>query len=101
MNKVALTLRDFNRLFCDEEAARAWFEHARWPDDPVCPGCGCVGTATWLAGVRRWQCRPCRRQFSVTVGTPMHRTHLPLLIWAQAIYLIVASSKGISAVKMA
>jgi hypothetical protein len=30
----------------------------------------------------------------------MHRTHLPLLIWAQAIYLIVASSKGISAVKM-
>jgi hypothetical protein len=31
----------------------------------------------------------------------MHRTHLPLLVWAQAIYLIVASSKGISAVKMA
>ncbi len=30
----------------------------------------------------------------------MHRTHLPLLTWAQAIYLIVASSKGISAVKL-
>lgn len=30
----------------------------------------------------------------------MHRTHLPLLVWAQAIYLIVASSKGISAMKM-
>jgi hypothetical protein len=31
----------------------------------------------------------------------MHRTHLPLLVWAQAIHLVVASSKGISAVKMA
>lgn len=42
----------------------------------------------------------CRHQFSVTVGTPMHRTHLPLLTWARAIYLIVASSKGISAMKL-
>ena len=33
-------------------------------------------------------------------GTPMHRTHLPLLTWAQAIYLTVSSSKGISAVKL-
>ncbi len=30
----------------------------------------------------------------------MHRTHLPLLTWAQAIYLIVVSSKGISAKKL-
>lgn len=30
----------------------------------------------------------------------MHRTHLPLLTWLQAIYLIVASSKGISANKL-
>lgn len=27
----------------------------------------------------------------------MQRTHLPLLVWIQAIYLIAASSKGISA----
>lgn len=31
----------------------------------------------------------------------MHRTHLPLLTWAHAIYLIVSSSKGISAMKLA
>lgn len=42
----------------------------------------------------------CHHQFSVTVGTPMHRTHLPLLTWAHAIYLIVAASKGISAMKL-
>ncbi len=30
----------------------------------------------------------------------MHRTHLPLLTWAHAIYLIVSSSKGVSAMKL-
>ncbi len=101
MNKASLSLRDFNRLFLNEEATRTWFEDARWPDGPVYPGCGRVKSATWLSAVRRWQCRPCRRQFTVTASAPMHRTHLPLLVWAQAIYLSVAPSKGISAVKMA
>lgn len=100
MTDTALTLRAFNDLFPNEDAARAWFESARWPDGPVCPVCGCVNHACWLRTIRRWECTACRRQFSVTAGTPMHRTHLPLLTWAQAIYLIVASSKGISAVKL-
>ena len=100
MTDTALTLRAFNDLFPDEDAARAWFERARWPDGPVCPVCGCVNRSCWLRTIRRWECTACRRQFSVTAGTPMHRTHLPLLTWAQAIYLIVASSKGISAVKL-
>lgn len=50
--------------------------------------------------VRRWSCGGCTKQFTVTAGTPMHKTHLPLLKWVQAIYLIVASSKGISSVKL-
>jgi transposase-like protein len=100
MNMGTLSLRAFNELFPDEVSARAWFERARWPDGPVCPSCGAVDRAYWLKTVRRWECCVCARQFSVTVGTPMHRTHLPLLTWAQAIYLVVASSKGISAVKL-
>ena len=75
--------RAFNVLFPDEDAVRAWFERARW-----------------LKTIRRWECTACRRQLSITAGTPMHRTHLPLLTWAQTISLIVASSKGISAVKL-
>ncbi len=100
MTDTALTLRAFHDLFPDENAARAWFERARWPDGPICPVCGCVDHACWLRTIRRWQCTACHRQFSVTAGTPMHRTHLPMLTWAQAIYQIVASSKGISAVKL-
>jgi len=100
MSNSALSLRAFNDLFPDEAAARRWFEAARWPDGPVCPGCGCVNAALWLKTRCKWRCRPCGAEFTVTSGTPMHRTHLPLLTWAQAVYLIVASSKGISAKKL-
>ena len=34
--------------------------------------------------------------FSVTAGTPMGETRLPLPKWFAAIFLIVTSSKGIS-----
>lgn len=95
-----MSLRAFNDLFPDEDAARAWFERARWPDGPECYHCGVVGNAAYMPKTKFWHCKACKRQFSVTAGTPMHRTHLPLLTWAHAIYLIVASSKGISAKKL-
>lgn len=38
----------------------------------------------------------CRRQTSVTAGTIMHKTHLPLLTWFYAIFLMSVNKKGIS-----
>ena len=37
----------------------------------------------------------------MTVGTPMEDSRLPLHVWYLAMYLILASSKGISSVKLA
>ena len=37
----------------------------------------------------------------MTVGTPMEDSHLPLRTWYFAMYLILASSKGISSVTLA
>ena len=93
-----MSLRAFNEMFPDEDAARAWLERARWPNGPECYHCGVIGNATYMPKTSFWHCKTCKKQFSVTAGTPMHRTHLPLLTWAHAIYLIVASSKGISAI---
>ena len=42
-------------------------------------------------------CRSCDHQFSVTAGTIMHRTRLPLRYWFVAIYLMCQSKKGMSA----
>ena len=95
-----MSLRVFNVLFPDEAAARLWFERARWPNGPECYHCGVVGNAAYMPRTKFWHCKACKKQFSVTAGTPIHRTHLPLLMWAQAIYFIVASSKGISSLKL-
>jgi hypothetical protein len=87
--------------FSTDEACRAHLESVRWPQGPVCDRCGSVDEATPVGGRPGfWQCRPCGKQFSVTAGTPMHGTHLPLHVWYLAMYLILASSKGISAVKL-
>ncbi len=46
-------------------------------------------------------CLECGKSFSVTSGTPMHKTHLSVCIWIIAAYMIASSSKGISSLKLA
>ena len=83
------------RKFGTDEACRAHLESVRWPDGPVCDRCGTINDAIPVEGrAGFWRCRPCGKQFSVTAGTPMHGTHLPLHVWYLAMYLILASSKG-------
>src|SRR5207249_6264116 len=47
-----------------------------------------------------WKCRGCRKQFTVTVGTVMERSHIPLSTWLLAFHLMSASKKGFSAHQM-
>ncbi len=88
-------------IYNDDAAARAHLEGLRWPHGPVCPHCGTVDQATRLAGEAHrpglLECRACRRQFSVTVGTVFERSHVPLHKWVLATHLMSASKKGISA----
>ncbi len=90
----------------DEDAAREYIEKMCWPDGPVCPHCGVVNKASKLhpradskSPVRKgvWQCRNCERQFTVTVGSVIEDSHIPLHKWLLAIHLMLSSKKGISA----
>jgi transposase-like protein len=79
-----------------EDKCRAYLEELRWPDGPVCPRC----EGTTISRIRKrnqFDCDSCRYQFSVTAGTLMHDSHLPLFKWFLAIYLMVESKKSISA----
>ncbi len=87
-------------------AAREYLEAKRWPDGPVCPHCGVIGEAYQLKPkaeskrpVRKgvWKCKPCRKQFTVTVGTIFAESHIKLHKWLMAIHLMCASKKGMSA----
>ena len=71
--------------FHDEDAARAWFEAARWPDGPVCPNCGSLKHyATKKVGRYRCGEPECRKDFTVQTKTVMERSHAPLTSWAYA-----------------
>ncbi len=84
--------------FHDEAAAFAELEAMLWPNGPVCPRCGGMDRITAVKGGRMGlrRCGPCKRQFTVTVGTVLESSHVPLHQWLQAVYLMCSSKKGIS-----
>jgi transposase-like protein len=88
-------------IFTDDEAARRHFEAIRWPDGPVCPHCGSVDKVYRLNGKSHRagliHCNNCDQAFTVTVGSVMERSHVPLNKWALAYRLMCSSKKGMSA----
>jgi transposase-like protein len=94
---------DVGRLTEDE--ARAILEGIRWPKGPVCPHCGSMRVVRIQAksekirdGVIR--CNDCQKQFTVTVKTIMHRSHITLRQWVQAFYSMCSHKKGVSALQL-
>ena len=91
-----------NPIFHDDNAAREYLESVLWPNGPICPRCGVTGdrirklqgTST-RPGV--YNCKDCRKPFTVTVGTVMERSHIPLSKWVLATRLMASSKKGMSA----
>jgi transposase-like protein len=94
------------KRFHDLDAAREWLEQQRWPTGPVCPHCGNADKAKIKALCGKshrpglYQCAECREQFTVTVGSVMHRSKIPLTKWVAAIHLMSSSKKGMSAHQM-
>ena len=79
-----------------DDKCRDALEAIRWPTGAACLRCGDTKVDE-IADRHQWECRSCRYQFSVTAGTIMHRSHLPLRKWFLAIYLMCESKKGMSA----
>jgi transposase-like protein len=90
--------------FHDEAEAFKFVEALIWPEGPVCPHCGCTGRITAIKpnpekrvrfGLKR--CGDCKGQFTVRMGTIFEESKLPMTKWLQAIFLMTASKKGVSA----
>ena len=82
-----------------EEQCRPVVEKLRWPSGFICPTCGgCEGTR--LRTRPKIQCRACRHQVSLTVGTIFHTTKLPLTSWFLVMWLIATAKNGISSVEL-
>ena len=97
---TSLNLMHLMDRFQTDAKCRNFLEAVRWPRGEVaCPQCGCKALYE-IPQRDQWDCRNCRYQFSVTSGTIMHDSHLPLRKWLIAIYLMLESKKAISANQM-
>lgn len=100
MPKRRPSLSKFMARFPDDRACADYLAQARWPHGFVCPECG--GVKGWELASKRftWECAACGRQTSVTAGTVMHRSKVPLQKWFLAAHLVATHSNGVSALQL-
>jgi transposase-like protein len=95
-----LTIREIYKA--GEDAAYETFCKLRWPEtdgEAVCPDCGCVETYA-ITTRRKFKCKACHHQFSVTSGTIFASRKLSFADLLAAICLFVNGSKGRSSVQL-
>jgi hypothetical protein len=92
-------LMEFARRFATDERCAEYLFELRHPDGYVCPKCG--STKAWSVAEKPGM-MICDRghKISVTAGTAMHRTKLPLHLWFYAAWLLATLKPGISAVQL-
>lgn len=94
------SLAEFQRRFPSDEACGEYLLAVRWPQGFRCPACGHAQGWRLERRLPTFECAGCDRQTSVTAGTVMHRSHLPLTTWFWAAYLMATHSNGISALQL-
>jgi ISXO2-like transposase domain/Transposase zinc-ribbon domain len=94
------SLIEFQHGFPDERACAAYLADGRWPDGFRCPECG--HDKGWELSTKAFtrECAGCGKQTSVTAGTVMHGSKLPLTVWFWAAYLMATHSNGIAALQL-
>ena len=94
-------LPEFQRVFPSDAACAAYLEKLRWPDGFTCPKCGAIGEPyrfpKRLSVVLR--CRSCKTNVSLTAGTVMQSSHMPLSLWFWGAYLVTTQTPGQSALQ--
>ncbi len=104
-NPHDITFAAIKMIVSDEAACLTFFKAIRFPSGLTCDSCGAdeAEGAHFTHHRSRpglYTCASCRRQFSISSGTAMHRTRFPLGQWLRAIWFLASSSKGISARKL-
>ena len=89
------TLLELERRFSSEEACADYLATLRWLGGWICPRC--AGADVWSIRRSRRRCEKCRYEMSVTAGTILQDSHLPLTVWFRAMWQITSQKNGISA----
>lgn len=92
-----LTDAEFERQYGTEEQCFAALLATRQEAGMVCPSC--ANPRIYVSG-RRIGCTLCNRRWSVTAGTVMASTKLPLVTWFRAMHAMTSTKQSISAVEL-
>lgn len=105
LSRAAKTLSLATVFRMSDAEAETVFRNVRWPEtagEPVCPKCGSLDAYDCRRpnGAPRWECRECRKQFSITSGTLFASHKLPLRMYLAAIAIFCNEVKGKSMLAM-
>lgn len=94
------TLLGAINYFADVDVATMFIANLRWPHGVTCPHCD-GKNCPYVASRRIWQCKDCRKQFSVKVGSIFEDSPIPLSKWLPAMWLLVNCKNGVSSYEIA
>ncbi|MCF8459578.1 MAG: IS1595 family transposase [Flavobacteriales bacterium] len=94
-----MNLIQINEAFPTELDCIVHLEQARYGKKPKCGFCDSVNLGVRLKD-HRFTCKDCRKTSSVTAGTALHRTRIPLKTWFYAFAIITDAKKGVSALQL-
>jgi len=94
----SISLLTFQNHFNTEEACHGYLFKMKWPDGYICPKCD--NNQPYIIKTRNlplYECKCCRHQTTVLVGTIFEKTRTDLRKWFWAIYFVANDKRGISA----
>jgi transposase-like protein len=94
------TLPGALNYFADVDVATMFVAGLRWPEGVTCPHCESKD-CPYVASRRIWQCKGCRKQFSVKVGSMFEDSPIPLSKWLPAMWMLVNCKNGVSSYEIA
>jgi transposase-like protein len=95
------TLTGAIRYFGDADKCHEFMVAMRWSGGIRCPHCNSDNIGKLVQSRRIWNCKACRKQFTVKVGTIFEDSPLGLDKWLPATWLIVNAKNGISSCELA
>lgn len=94
---MKFTLKEFNKMFPDDDACLDWLRHYLYPEIIVCDNCEREAKFYRITTKKVYGCEHCGYQISPTANTIFHKSPTSLVTWFYVIYLMSQTRGGISA----
>ena len=92
-----LNIQEFFKQFPDDDACLDYLMQLHHGETLDCSNCGKHGKFHRTRRHPSYKCAWCGHEIYPMVGTPFHRSHVPLQKWFYAMYLFTTSRHGVAA----